>query len=238
VALSNRKIENTVVVNDGETVAIGGLIDESYTETERGVPFLRDIPYLGWLFKTKTESLRKTNLLIFLTPHIIRNADDLERETIRKRLELEERIGNEHEFAELEDWNRPTGGRDFAVAEELTRHSLRYPIDRMRELEEQQAKLRDEREAEADRVAEAGIQRYAVHVATFLDENQAAETLTTLIDAGYDGTLVTSESDGNLVFTIQIGPFDDLWGADKAAQTLDAAYGHQSAVTVLRGSAP
>ena len=238
VALSNRKIENTVVVNDGETVAIGGLIDESYTETERGVPFLRDIPYLGWLFKTKTESLRKTNLLIFLTPHIIRNADDLERETIRKRLELEERIGNEHEFAELEDWNRPTGGRDFAVAEELTRHSLRYPIDRMRELEERQAKLRDEREAEADRVAEAGIQRYAVHVATFLDENQAAETLTTLIDSGYDGTLVTSESDGNLVFTIQIGPFEDLWSADKTAQTLDAAYGHQSSVTVLRGSAP
>ena len=238
VALSNRKIENTVVVNDGETVAIGGLIDESYTETERGVPFLRDIPYLGWLFKTKTESLRKTNLLIFLTPHIIRNADDLERETIRKRLELEERVGDEHEFAELEDWNPPTGGRDFAVAEELTRHSLRYPIDRMRELEERQAKLRDEREAEANRIAEAGIQRYAVQVATFLDENQAAETLTTLIDSGYDGTLVTSESDGNLVFTIQVGPFEDLWSAEKTAQTLDAAYGHQSSVTVLRGSAP
>ena len=238
VALSNRKIENTVVVNDGETVAIGGLIDESYTETESGVPFLRDIPYLGWLFKTKTETLRKTNLLIFLTPHIIRNADDLERETIRKRLELEDRIGNEDEFAELEDWNRPTGGRDFAVAEELTRHSLRYPIDRMRELEEQQAEMRDERQAEAERIAEAGIQRYAVHVATYLDETQAAETLTTLIDAGYDGTLVTSESDGNLVFTIQIGPFDDLWDADKTAQTLDAAYGHQSSVTVLRGNAP
>ena len=238
VALSNRKIENTVVVNDGETVAIGGLIDESYTETERGVPFLRDIPYLGWLFKTKTESLRKTNLLIFLTPHIIRNADDLERETIRKRLELEERIGNEHAFAELEDWNRPTGGRDFAVAEELTRHSLRYPIDRMRELEERHEKLRDEREAEAERVAEAGIQRYAVRVASFLDENQAAQTLTALIDSGYDGTLVTSESDGNLVFTIQIGPFEDLWTADRTAQTLDAAYGHQSSVTVLRGSAP
>lgn len=238
VALSNRKIENTVVVNDGETVAIGGLIDESYTETESGVPFLRDVPYLGWLFKTKTESLRKTNLLIFLTPHIVRNADDLERETIRKRLELEERVGNEHAFAELEDWNRPTGGRDFAVAEELTRHSLRYPIDRMRELEERHEKLRDEREAEAERVAEAGIQRYAVRVATFLDEDQAAQTLTALIDSGYDGTLVTSESDGNLVFTIQIGPFEDLWTADRTAQTLDAAYGHQSSVTVLRGSAP
>ena len=49
---------------------------------------------------------------------------------------------------------------------------------------------------------------------------------------------MTSESDGNLVFTIQIGPFEDLWSADKTAQTLDAAYGHQSSVTVLRGSAP
>ena len=70
------------------------------------------------------------------------------------------------------------------------------------------------------------------------DEDHAAQTLTALIDSGYDGTLVTSESDGNLVFTIQIGPFEDLWTADRTAQTLDAAYGHQSSVTVLRGSAP
>ena len=46
VALSNRRIENTVVVNDGETVAIGGLISETFTENVNGVPFLSDIPWI------------------------------------------------------------------------------------------------------------------------------------------------------------------------------------------------
>ena len=234
-SLSNRKIENTVVVNDGETVAVGGLIDETYTENVTGVPFLSDIPWLGWFFKTRTEDLRKTNLLIFLTPHIIRSAEDLERETIRKRLELEDRLGDSEDFAELEDWERPKSGRDFAVAEELTKHSARYPIDRMRELEEKRAREIEEREAKASRREAANAQRYSVQVATFLDETEATESLMTLVDAGYDGTLVSSEADGQIVFTIQIGPFEDLWDADRAAQTLDAAYGYQTAVTILRG---
>ena len=235
VALSNRRIENTVVVNDGETVAIGGLISETYTENVNGVPFLSDIPWIGWFFKTKTEELRKTNLLIFLTPHIIRNAEDLERETIRKRLQLEDRLGDSKDFPELADWNQPTSGRDFAVAEALTRHGARYPIDRMRELEERRAESRAARDAEAERRVQAGARRYAVQVATFLNEREATETLTLLIDAGYDGSLVSSESDGRIVFTIQIGPFQDLWDADRAAQTLESAYGYQSSVTILPG---
>jgi len=239
VALSNRKIENTVVVNDGETVAIGGLIDETYTDNVSGVPFLREIPYLGWLFKTKKESLRKTNLLIFLTPHIIRNAEDLERETIRKRLELEQRLEQDKQFPELADYDDPDDvGKSFAVAEELNRHANRYPLDRMRALEEKQAQARAEREAAAAREAQEGGQRYAVMVATYLDEREATDGLTALVDAGYDGTLVTRDSDGQLVYTIQVGPFEDLWEADRAAETLDASYGFDSQVTVLRGVAP
>ena len=234
-SLSNRKIENTVVVNDGETVAVGGLIDETYTENVTGVPFISDIPWIGWFFKTRTEELRKTNLLIFLTPHIIRSAEDLERETIRKRLELEDRLGDSEDFAELEEWERPKAGRDFAVAEELSLHSARYPIDRMRELEEKRAREIEERDAAAARREAASAQRYSVQVATFLDEEEATESLMTLVDAGYDGTLVSSESDGQIVFTIQVGPFQDLWEADRAAQTLDAAYGYQTSVTILRG---
>ena len=238
VSLSNRKIENTVVVNDGETVAIGGLIDETFTDNEGGVPFLKDIPALGWLFKSKNEDLTKTNLLIFLTPHIIRNAEDLERETIRKRLELEERLERDEKFDELAAWERPTTGNDFAVAEQLNAHASRYPLDRMRELEDKQAAIRAERAQRAEREALAATQRYAVQVATYLDEREATDVLTALVDAGYDGTLVTRDSDGQLVFTIQVGPFDDLWEADRAAETLDAAYGYDSQVTVLRGDTP
>jgi len=238
VGLTNRKIENTVVVNDGETVAIGGLIDETYTDTQTGVPFLRDVPFFGWFFKTKREELRKTNLLIFLTPHIIRDAEDLERETIRKRLELEDRLGND-DYDELAGWQKKSGaGKSFAVIEKLTGHGKRYPIERMRELEEKQAAARADRQAEAERQAEASEQRYAVQVATYLDEREATDALTLLIDAGYDGNLITSDSDGQLVYSVRVGPFSDLWEADRAAQSLDAAYGYTSSVTVLRGETP
>ena len=201
VSLSNRKIENTVVVNDGETVAIGGLISETYTENDSGVPYLRDIPWLGWLFKTRSEDLRKTNLLIFLTPHIIRNAEDLERETIRKRLELEDRIDRDGEFAELADWDRPYSTKENAAQDKLVGHAQRYPIERMRELEEKQAREREARDAEQARVAAAGRQRYGVRVATYVDERQATEALTTLVDAGYEASLLSSDADGRIVFS-------------------------------------
>ncbi len=238
VSLSSRKIDNTVVVNDGETVAIGGLISEVFTDTMTGVPYLSKIPWLGWLFKTKGEELRKVNLLIFLTPHIIRSADDLEQETIRKRLELEDSAGDEDQFVELEKFDRRKHKAGNSAAQELVRHSERYPIERMRELEERKERLRENEETAAERNAAFGAQRYAVQVATYRSEREATETLTTLVDAGYDGSLVTSTSNGELVFSIQIGPFDDLYDADRTAQTLDASYGYSSSVTVLRREDP
>jgi cell division septation protein DedD len=129
-------------------------------------------------------------------------------------------------------------GAESPVEEALFRQGKRYPIERMRQLEEERAESQAAADAEEERLANASAQRYAVQVATFLNEGDAIETLTTLVDGGYDGSLVSSESDGQIVFTIQIGPFPDLWEADRAAQTLDAAYGFESSVTILRGDAP
>jgi type II secretory pathway component GspD/PulD (secretin) len=238
VSLSSRKIENTVVVNDGETVAIGGLISEVFSDNTTGVPYLSKIPWLGWLFKTKGEELRKVNLLVFLTPHIIRSAEDLEQETIRRRLELEDSVGNEGQLAELENYDRKKRSAGFSAAQELINHAERYPIERMRELEERKARMRESKANELEREAELGRKRYAVQVATYRSEQEATDTLTTLVDAGYDGSLVTSTSNGALVFSIQIGPFDDLYDADRTAQTLDASYGYSSSVTVLRRDDP
>jgi len=216
VTLTSRKVENTVVVNDGETVVIGGLISESFTDAVSGVPWLADIPYLGWLFKQKAERLRKINLLIFLTPHIVRSADDLEQQTIRKRLEMEDAFGDERQFAELAEYARTSAPSAFSVKDRLIEHSARYPIERMRELEERRAEKRAEHVREVEEEADSEIQRYAVQIATFLDETEAMETLTTLLDAGYDGTLVSNESGGRIVFNV-----------------LDAAYGYSSFVTVV-----
>ena len=240
VTLTSRKVDNTVVVNDGETIAIGGLISEVFGETETKVPFLGDIPFLGWAFKTIGETKRKTNLLIFLTPHIVRNEEDLARETIRKRLEFEDSLEDKDAYSELATYEagRPKELPSHSVAKQLNRHADRYPIERMWEIEDKQAEERDRKLRQVEEEAAAGAQLYAINVATYLDESEATEALTTLVDAGYDGTLISSESDGALVFTIRVGPFDDLWAAQRAAETLDASYGYSSTVTILRREEP
>ena len=73
---SKRSASTTVVVKDRQTMVIGGLIRDNVTSTTSKVPFLGDIPILGWLFKSTTTSIDKANLMIFITPYIINNEDD------------------------------------------------------------------------------------------------------------------------------------------------------------------
>ena len=68
-----RTAKTTVIIKDGHTVVIGGLIEKMIDDTTYKVPFLGDIPILGWLFRSKSRTGGKTNLFIFLTPHIIEN---------------------------------------------------------------------------------------------------------------------------------------------------------------------
>jgi general secretion pathway protein D len=67
-----RTAKTTVVVKDNETIVIGGLVGDSTQDNTYKVPLLGDIPLLGWLFKTNSTSREKTNLYVFLTPHIVR----------------------------------------------------------------------------------------------------------------------------------------------------------------------
>ena len=60
-----------LIVHSGETTVIGGIYIDNDTENNSGVPFLVDIPVLGWLFKSNTKSKLKTELLIFITPRIL-----------------------------------------------------------------------------------------------------------------------------------------------------------------------
>jgi general secretion pathway protein D len=76
-----RTINTKVLIDDGATMAIGGLIQDNQTQTVSKVPCLGDIPVLGWFFKSRTEGVRKTNLIVFLRPHVINTREDLERIT-------------------------------------------------------------------------------------------------------------------------------------------------------------
>lgn len=74
---NKRETTTSVVVSDQQTIVIGGLMRDDYVKTENKVPFLGDIPILGWLFKYQSKKLEKTNLMIFLTPHILREPADI-----------------------------------------------------------------------------------------------------------------------------------------------------------------
>jgi general secretion pathway protein D len=85
LVLTKRQAKTSVVVKDKETIVIGGLIQDRDEEVVQKVPFLGDIPVLGWLFKTKSRTKQKTNLMILLTPTIIKDADDLAAVTANQR---------------------------------------------------------------------------------------------------------------------------------------------------------
>ncbi|MEM8986247.1 MAG: type II secretion system secretin GspD [Pseudomonadota bacterium] len=76
--IQQRKFATTVAVEDGKTIALGGLIRDSQTETESRVPVLGRAPLLGNLFRSKSFNNRRTELIVFLTPRIIRNTEDAE----------------------------------------------------------------------------------------------------------------------------------------------------------------
>lgn len=74
--LNKREIETTITVDDGEIVALGGLLDDNERRTIEKVPLLGDIPGLGELFKSRSRSRAKTNLVIFIRPRIVRSRAD------------------------------------------------------------------------------------------------------------------------------------------------------------------
>src|SRR5204862_6905667 len=72
---NQRAVESTVVVDAGQIVVIGGLIQDTFKDGVEKVPLLGDIPLLGALFRYSTRARTKTNLMVFLRPTVMRNAE-------------------------------------------------------------------------------------------------------------------------------------------------------------------
>jgi general secretion pathway protein D len=75
-SFSTREAETTLVVQDGGTVIIGGIIDDTINSTREGVPYLMDVPVLGRLFRSDDDSTDRTELLITITPSVIHNKEE------------------------------------------------------------------------------------------------------------------------------------------------------------------
>jgi len=85
---AKRQAQTVVSMNSGSTVVIGGLIRDDKVTVEKKVPLLGDLPGIGGLFRLQKDQLQKTNLLIFITPHIMGNQADMERLTEQKKQQM------------------------------------------------------------------------------------------------------------------------------------------------------
>ena len=75
-SFDTRDVETTAVVQDGETLAIGGIITERVNRSKLGIPFLMDIPVFGRFFGTTRDDVRRTELIMLITPHVIRSREE------------------------------------------------------------------------------------------------------------------------------------------------------------------
>lgn len=88
--ISNRELNTKLAVRDGQTVFMGGLIENKTAFVDSGVPFLKDIPLLGWLFKYQKEVGDKTELLVMITPYVIESEDVLSQYVKSFNVKMEE----------------------------------------------------------------------------------------------------------------------------------------------------
>lgn len=124
VTINRRTAKTVTVVRDQNTVVIGGLIRSTDTNTETRIPILGDIPILGALFRHTQRTVQRSNLLLILTPYIIRDQSDLRRIFERKMRERQEFLDRYFVFSDTDyqpprDWTRTNG-----LVEEI-RQSLR-----------------------------------------------------------------------------------------------------------------
>jgi general secretion pathway protein D len=145
-ATSKRSAKTTVVARDQQTIVIGGLTQDREVEKVVKIPFLGDIPILGFFFRNTTKSTQKTNIVIALTPYVITDQADLRRvleKKLKERREFVERFGKQ-------DVVNPEATIDYrrkrGMLEEINRG--------VKEIEEEEEAL--QRNREKDSLEEAG----------------------------------------------------------------------------------
>jgi general secretion pathway protein D len=124
-ATTKRTVKSVVTVADQQSIVLGGLIKDAVTSTVQKVPLLGDIPIIGYLFKSTKKTITKQNLLIVLTPHIIKDPTDLRRvfeRKIRERREFIERYSafrDDRDYEAEIDYRRTRG-----LLEEINRAAI------------------------------------------------------------------------------------------------------------------
>ncbi|WP_437734169.1 type II secretion system secretin GspD [Sorangium sp. So ce1335] len=141
IPINKRTASTTLVVRDQQTVVIGGLVRDGTTTSETKIPVLGDIPVLGFLFRQRVRTKTKTNLLLVLTPYVIRDQEDLRAIFERKMQERQEFIDRYFVFSDSAAWEPPRDfGRSNGLVEDI-RQSILTEEERARLEEEARPKI-------------------------------------------------------------------------------------------------
>jgi len=108
-----RAIETVVLVRDKSTVVIGGLIDETMSETTYKVPCLGDVPLLGWAFKSRSTGSEKTNLYVFITPKVVENPAEAEAIYGEKKIHIDSQEADSIKM--YQGTEKPSAGESTAI---------------------------------------------------------------------------------------------------------------------------
>ncbi|WP_078129182.1 type II secretion system secretin GspD [Leptospira alexanderi] len=87
---NRREIKTSISIENTQSIVIGGLISNDKQKRIIKIPLLGDIPYLGHLFKRTTEKIKKTNLMVFITPHILDSRENADKMTVKKKMQQEQ----------------------------------------------------------------------------------------------------------------------------------------------------
>ncbi|MFT4998103.1 MAG: general secretion pathway protein D [Flavobacteriales bacterium] len=129
---SKRTISTNVMVNDGQLLVLGGLIGESQSSTERKVPFLGDIPFLGVLFRSTTKSSENKVLMVFIRPTILRNsgqASDISQRKYKMLRDSQESFNDRHGMSDAGMSLLPEDFNDIGMPEPLADQKLNIDVD-------------------------------------------------------------------------------------------------------------
>jgi general secretion pathway protein D len=125
IPINKRTAKTTVVVQDQQTVVIGGLIRNAIRRGTSRIPILGDLPLIGILFRSESRTVERRNLLLFLTPYVIRDQSDLRRIFERKMRERQEFLDRYFVFSESQEYRPPIDyTRTNGLVEEI-RQSIR-----------------------------------------------------------------------------------------------------------------
>lgn len=224
-----RTIDTTTIVQDGNTVVLGGLIDDTQDSSTYKVPCLGDIPGVGLLFRNGGSSFDKANLYIFLTPRVIQNPDEATGVSAKKREEIESAAEKDiklyHRKSEpppLEDLQMPAPQPEAAPVPDTSK-----PNDGTVSPSPAAWNSATQNDSETGHLGSASesngyVAGYTLQVASVKIADQANAMLADLNSKGFAAYVVRSEVDGATWFRVRIGYFADKGSADPVIDQLKA----------------